>query len=143
MDGRYSNSELSLVNSISISKSQLQILQNHAQESEPNESSAILYGQVKDHIITVEDIFLTKNKEQTPISFTISEENLLLAYQKETIQSKIVSIFHSHPNSEAYPSNTDKKFMQTNPFVWVIYSGIDKNFKAFVLENDVKEIQIT
>ena len=32
--------------------------------------------------------------------------------------------------------------MQTNPVVWTIYSGINKNFKAFVLESDVIEIPI-
>jgi Predicted metal-dependent protease of the PAD1/JAB1 superfamily len=42
----------------------------------------------------------------------------------------VIGIFHSHPNSDAYPSNTDKKFMQSNPVVWIIYSGINKNFKS-------------
>ena len=55
---------------------------------------------------------------------------------------EIVGIFHSHPNSEAYPSNTDKKFMYSNPVVWVIYSGISNEFKAYVLESNVLEILI-
>jgi hypothetical protein len=32
--------------------------------------------------------------------------------------------------------------MQSNPVVWIIYSGINKNFRAFVLESDSVEIQI-
>ena len=55
---------------------------------------------------------------------------------------EVVGIFHSHPNSEAYPSNTDKKFMYSNPVVWVIYSGISNEFKAYVLESNVLEILI-
>ena len=55
---------------------------------------------------------------------------------------EVVGIFHSHPNSEAYPSSTDKKFMYSNPVVWVIYSGISNEFKAYVLESNVLEILI-
>ena len=55
----------------------------------------------------------------------------------------VIGIFHSHPNSDAFPSSTDKKFMESNPVVWVIYSGINKNFRAHILESDSVEIQIT
>ena len=55
---------------------------------------------------------------------------------------EVVGIFHSHPNSEAYPSDTDKKFMDSNPVVWVIYSGISNDFKAYVLESNIFEILI-
>jgi len=55
---------------------------------------------------------------------------------------EVVGIFHSHPNSEAYPSDTDKKFMYSNPVVWVIYSAISNEFKAYVLESDILEILI-
>jgi len=56
---------------------------------------------------------------------------------------EVIGIFHSHPNSDAFPSSTDKKFMRSNPVAWVIYSGINKNFRAHVLESDSVEIQIT
>ena len=49
---------------------------------------------------------------------------------------EVIAIFHSHPNSDAYPSSTDKKFMKCNPVVWIIYSGINKNFRAHILESD-------
>jgi hypothetical protein len=41
--------------------------------------------------------------------------------------------------AEAYPSSTDKKFMKINQdeYVWIIYSGINKNFKAFSLESEI------
>jgi proteasome lid subunit RPN8/RPN11 len=60
----------------------------------------------------------------------------------ENKKMEIIGIFHSHPNSDAFPSNTDKKFMQSNPVVWIIYSGINKNFRAFVLESETIEISI-
>ena len=55
---------------------------------------------------------------------------------------QVVGIFHSHPNSEAHPSETDKKFMQSNPVIWVIYSGVDKDFKAFFLESEIIQVAI-
>ncbi len=32
--------------------------------------------------------------------------------------------------------------MENNPYVWIIYSGINKNFRAFILNLDSVEIQI-
>jgi hypothetical protein len=32
--------------------------------------------------------------------------------------------------------------MQSNPVVWIIYSGVNKNFRAFLLESDIVEIPI-
>jgi hypothetical protein len=32
--------------------------------------------------------------------------------------------------------------MNINPVVWVIYSGITNEFKAYVLESDILEISI-
>ena len=56
---------------------------------------------------------------------------------------EIVCIFHSHPESEAQPSETDKKFMRVNPFPWIIYSGKTKEMNCFILQDEnVKQISI-
>ena len=99
----------------------------------------MLYGEND----TVSEVFLTKNIEESPINFTISNEQLIEGYKiAEDKNLEMIGIFHSHPNSEAYPSNTDKKFMFSNPVVWVIYSGTNKNFKAYTLESDISEVSI-
>jgi proteasome lid subunit RPN8/RPN11 len=124
---------------IKISNSHKKILTEHAENEKPNESCAILFGKED----TVSDIFLTKNIEESPVNFTISNEQLIEGYKiAEDKQLDVIGIFHSHPNSEAYPSNTDKKFMHGNPVVWIIYSGANKDFKAFFLESDILEIPI-
>ena len=124
---------------IILSQSIKKILIQHAEDENPNESCAILYG--KDD--TVSEVFLTKNIEESPVNFTISNEQLIQGYNiAEEKKLDVIGIFHSHPNSEAYPSSTDKKFMHSNPVVWIIYSGVNKNFKAYVLESDVIEIPI-
>ncbi|MCV0392621.1 MAG: M67 family metallopeptidase [Nitrosopumilus sp.] len=128
---------------ITITDSQKQILLEHAEKEKPNESCAILFGSENDENSTVKEIFLTKNIEESPVNFTISNEQLIEGYNlAEQKNMDVVAIFHSHPNSIAYPSETDKKFMHGNPVVWIIYSGITMEFKAFVLDEHIQEIQI-
>jgi len=128
---------------IILSKLQKKILLDHTNKEEPNESCAILYGNKNEEENTVKEIWLTKNSNPSPIEFTLSAEQTWEMDQKrKELNLEIIGIFHSHPKGDAYPSNTDKKFMQNNPYVWIIYSGINKNFRAFILESDTIEIPI-
>jgi len=142
LDGRFCRSSIDL-QKIIITESQKKILSNQADNENPNESCAILFGRIENQKTIVDDIFLTKNIDESPINFTISNEQLIKCYKTaEEKKMEVVGIFHSHPNSVAYPSETDKKFMYSNPVVWVIYSGISDEFRAYVLESDVLEISI-
>ena len=124
---------------IKLSQSHKKILTEHAQKDKPNEACAILFG--KDE--TVSEIFLAENIEKSPVNFTISNDELIDAYKiAEEKKIEVIGIFHSHPNSEAYPSNTDKKFMQGNPVVWIIYSGTNEDFRGYTLESDIQEIPV-
>ena len=142
MDGRLCRSRIRL-QKIILTKSQQQLLSNHADNETPNESCAILFGKEDEKEIKVEKIFLTKNIEKSPVNFTISAEQRLEADKMEReLELKIIGIFHSHPDSHAYPSSTDKKFMELNPVIWIIFSGTSRDFKAYVLEAKILEIQI-
>ena len=124
---------------IILKQSDKKVLSQYSENQKPNEACAILFGKNNQ----VLDIFLAENIDESPINFTISNEQLLEGYKiAEDKKMDVIGIFHSHPNSDAFPSNTDKKFMQSNPVVWIIYSGINKNFRAFTLESDIKEISI-
>jgi len=124
---------------IKLSESSKTILSEYSENQKPNESCALLFG--KDNI--VQELFLAENIEKSQVNFTISNKQLIEGYRMaEEKKMEVIGIFHSHPDSEAYPSNTDKKFMQSNPVVWVIYSGINKNFRAYILESDIIEIPI-
>ncbi len=124
---------------IKLSQSDKKILSEHSENQKPNESCAILFGK-GDQVL---DLFLTENIEKSPVNFTISDEQLIEVYRiAEEREMEVIGIFHSHPDSDASPSDTDKKFMQCNPVAWVIYSGINKNFRAYFLESDVIEIPI-
>ncbi len=124
---------------IILAQSDREILSEYSDNQKPNESCAILFG--KDG--KVSELFLTENIEKSPANFTISNKQLIEAYKTaEEREMDVIGIFHSHPESEAYPSDTDKRFMESNPVVWIIYSGINKNFRAYVLESDIVEIPI-
>ncbi len=124
---------------IILSESNKKILTEHADKENPNESCAILFG--KNDLIL--EVFLTKNIDESSVNFTISNKQLIEGYKiAEEKKLEVIGIFHSHPNSDAYPSNTDKKFMHSNPVVWIIYSCVNKNFKAYFLESDIIEIPI-
>ena len=115
----------------------------HAIGQQPSESCAMLLGTKVDDEWSVKEIFLTQHMDNSQTNFTISPEELLKGYQlAEKMQLELVGVFHSHPNSDAIPSITDKKFMQNNPVPWIIFSGVDNNLRAYLIVSDVTEIPI-
>ena len=115
----------------------------HAIGQQPSESCAMLLGTKVDDEWSVKEIFLTQNMDNSQTNFTISPEELLKGYQlAEKMHLELVGVFHSHPNSDAIPSITDKKFMQNNPVPWIIFSGVDNNLRAYLIVSDVTEIPI-
>ena len=115
----------------------------HAIEQKPNESCAMLLGEKIDNDWNVKEVFLTENIDKSQTNFTISPEELLKGYQlAEKMHLELVGVFHSHPNSDATPSDTDKKFMQNNPVPWIIFSGVTNDLIAYMLDTDVIEIPI-
>ena len=126
-----------------LTESQRQLLSRESTSNSPNETCALLFGKKENDKLIVRDVFLAENVEESPVNFTISNEQLILGYKEaEEKGLDVIGIFHSHPNSEPYPSATDKKFMEINPVAWVIFSDITKSFKAFMFESKVIEITI-
>ena len=115
----------------------------HAIERQPNESCAMLLGEKIDDTWNVKEVFLTENIDKSQTNFTISPEELLKGYKlAEKMHLELVGVFHSHPNSDTTPSDTDKKFMQNNPVPWIIFSGVTSDLTAYLLDSDVIEIPI-
>ena len=150
MDGFNNNyrrvHRITIVNkTLILSDKDKQELAKYAESEKPYESCAILIGNENEKNWIVKKLFLTENTEKSRVIFTISpdEEFRVDQIAKES-KMEIVCIFHSHTESEARPSETDKKFMRVNPFPWIIYSGTTKEMNCFILENEnVKQIPIT
>ena len=143
MDDRFYNCRIILQKKIVISESFRESLALHANKQKPYEACAILLGNTDKEIWETTEIFLTENTDKSEINFTVSNKQLLKVYNKaEENGLSVVGIFHSHPNSEPSPSNTDIKFMKGNPVPWVIYSGLTNDMKAYLLESEVIQIPI-
>ena len=129
--------------SIVLAQKEKDKLVTHAISEQPSESCAMLFGKKVGDNWNVKEVFLTQNIDDSQTNFTISPEELLKGYQiAEKNQLEVVGIFHSHPDSDAIPSNTDKKFMQNNPVPWIIFSGVNNDLKAYLLDSTIIEIQI-
>ena len=136
---------ITIVNkSIILSEKDKEGLAKHAEAEKPYESCAILVGNETDENWTVKEVVLTENTTKSRVMFTISPDKEFEVDQNaKKSNMEIVCIFHSHPESEARPSETDKKFMRVNPFPWIIYSGLTREMNCFILQDEnVKQISI-
>jgi len=135
---------MKLQQEIVLSKNHIDILTRHAQECAPNESCAILFGRIEGKRVIIREIFLTKNTENSPVTFTISNQELIQAYSEaEKRKLDVIGIFHSHPHSAAYPSATDKKYMESNPVPWIIFSNVENKFEAYIFESGIIPVVVT
>jgi [CysO sulfur-carrier protein]-S-L-cysteine hydrolase len=123
---------------ISLTAAQVEQLTSIAKGALPNESCAFLLGK-KNAVI---EILPMRNADQSQVSFSIEPQEMLRAYDHaESKKLQVIGIFHSHPARPA-PSGTDKKFMEINPVVWVIYSTTEHRMKAYFYDSDVQEVAL-
>ncbi len=134
---------MTLQRDLILSKNQVETLKKHAKQKEPNESCALLFGRSKDGKYSVTDIFLTESASPSPVNFTISNDDLIKAYcESERKKLEVIAIFHSHPDSPAYPSTTDCQYMEINPIPWIIYSNVKNELQAYILESALVPINV-
>lgn len=128
---------------LSISDYNLNQLEKLAKDSIPLESCALLLG--KKNSLTnycVKNIIITNNFSKSSTFFEIDPKDLITFYEKsKSMDLDVISIFHSHP-SIPYPSASDLKYMEINPVIWLIYSTTKFSFKAFLLSEEKKIIEV-
>jgi [CysO sulfur-carrier protein]-S-L-cysteine hydrolase len=124
--------------SILLTSGQIDELTRIAKDMLPDESCALLLGGNNE----VVKILPMRNADESPVTFSIESTELLHAYdlaQSEGLD--IIAIFHSHPGKPS-PSGTDRKFMEINPVTWIIFSTTEWQLKAYIYDDDVKQIPI-
>ncbi|HSF52064.1 MAG TPA: M67 family metallopeptidase [Nitrososphaeraceae archaeon] len=128
---------------LSISDYNLTHLERLAKDSIPLECCALLLG--KKNSLTnysVKNIIITNNFSKSSTFFTVHPKDLITFYEKsKSMNLDVISIFHSHP-SIPYPSTTDLRYMEINPVIWLIYSTTEFSFKAFLLSEEKKIIEV-
>ena len=133
----------SQIQSLILTQIQLNNLAYFASNSLPNECCSLLLGNyTNENEIKVIDSLSMRNSDASPRSFRIESQELINGYlTAEKMKLNVVGIFHSHP-APAVPSSTDKIFMEINPVIWLIYSTLAKESRAYIFEEKVREVQL-
>lgn len=137
----------SQIQSFILNQFQIERLACLARDSLPNESCALLLGNNtnKENEIQVIESLSMKNSDALPTTrFRIDSQELINGYLRaEKMGLNVVGIFHSHP-APPIPSSTDKIFMEINPVVWLIYSTLTNESRAYIFEQEkIREVRLS
>jgi proteasome lid subunit RPN8/RPN11 len=117
----------------------------HALEDRPNECCGMVGG--RDGEATT--IYRARNAFESPMRYTVDERDLFRITQREIpdADEELVGIYHSHPNSEAYPSQTDINLAENWPDpLYLICSLADAHnpvLRAFAIRDAaVEEVEL-
>jgi [CysO sulfur-carrier protein]-S-L-cysteine hydrolase len=137
----------SQIQSFILTQFQLERLASLAKDSLPNESCALLLGNNtnKENEIQVIETLSMKNSDASPTTrFRIDSQELINGYLRaEKMGLNVIGIFHSHP-APPIPSSTDKIFMEINPVVWLIYSTLTNQSRAYIFEQKkIREVRLS
>jgi proteasome lid subunit RPN8/RPN11 len=137
-----------LIITIIISQEHLRRLETTAKERYPAEACALLEGNTRfvdsesNEVANVRGIVPMRNADESAYTFRIDPNDLISAYKEISSRKlEVVGIFHSH-SSEAFPSLTDRKYMELNPVVWLIYSTLSHSFAAYILDNMLIKVNL-
>jgi proteasome lid subunit RPN8/RPN11 len=114
----------------------------HARAETPNESCGMLAA--ADGRFTA--FFAAENEFASPLRFRIAAQDQIRIYNEIEGRGEEVAIFHSHPKTEAAPSQTDVNLAADWPgAIWVICSLADEEpvLRAFRIDGPrVEEIDL-
>ncbi len=78
----------------------------HAKREWPLECCGILSGKAK----TVQKAFEVKNTEESPVLYSMSPQEQMEVFEEMEKESmEMIAIYHSHPKTIPFPSETDVK----------------------------------
>jgi [CysO sulfur-carrier protein]-S-L-cysteine hydrolase len=115
----------------------------HARADAPNECCGMIAG--ADGRLTA--YFPAANEFKSPQRFQLdSRDQIRITNEIEAREEEIGAIFHSHPHSEAYPSQTDVNLARWWPGVlWLICSlaGDEPVVRGFAIdEGRIEEVEL-
>lgn len=114
----------------------------HAREETPNECCGILAG-TDGRILK---LYRTVNAEASPVRYSIDPKDLLKIYREIEDQGwELLGIYHSHVQSEAYPSLTDVKlaFWPNSLYFIVSLQKAQPTIRAFrIIDGEITEVEV-
>ncbi len=118
------------------------IILAHCTQEYPLEACGLLIGDERG----VQQVFPARNEARSARVFVADPHDVLLARESATAQGlKVVGVYHSHTNSEAYPSPTDVAQAPDPSWYYVVVSLARPlaELRCFAIkEGQVKELRI-
>ncbi|MEW6162985.1 MAG: M67 family metallopeptidase [Nitrospirota bacterium] len=111
---------------------------SHCKEVYPNEACGILAG--KEGV--VQKVYKMRNIEDSPVSYMVDSKEQFAAMKEMRKEGlEMLAIYHSHPDSDAYPSPRDIKLAFYPESVYLIVSliNIEPKIKAFTIRDEKAE----
>ena len=127
-----------------IPKAIFQGMLDHAKRESPLECCGILSGKEK----IVQKAFELKNSEESPVQYSMFPRDQLKVFEEMEKESMdMVAIYHSHPHTIPFPSETDVKlaFYPDVSSVIISLKGEDPVIKAFQISKEaiyLEEIEV-
>jgi len=107
----------------------------HAKKESPLECCGILSGKEE----TVLKAFALKNTEESPLRYSISPQEQLRVFEElEKESMEMIAIYHSHPHSIPFPSETDVR-MAFYPEVSTVIISLKEEKKPAVKAFQIRE----
>jgi [CysO sulfur-carrier protein]-S-L-cysteine hydrolase len=115
----------------------------HARDDAPNECCGLIAG--ADGLAT--RVHRARNEFASPMRFNVHPQDLIrITTEIEDGGEELVGIYHSHPRSEAFPSQTDVNLAANWPDpLWLICSLADSEpeVRAFsIRDGKVEEVEL-
>jgi proteasome lid subunit RPN8/RPN11 len=118
----------------------------YCQQKLPYEACGAFFGEAAEDEVIIHSFLPISNVSTHPLRHFVFDRNQLvnLLYDSQTNAEAWVGIFHSHPNSAAYPSAEDLQSAWQLP-IYCIISLVDRtqpNIKAFKIKRQKKPVSV-
>tara|TARA_B100001013_G_C24524882_1_gene408446 strand:- start:42 stop:476 length:435 start_codon:yes stop_codon:yes gene_type:complete len=122
---------------VEISVNVVNQMMEHSLIESPLECCGLLMGDSQ----KITQLWKMKNIAKSPIRFEIEPKDLLtFSRYLEKCKLKHLGIYHSHPSSEAYPSQTDiaeAYYPECSYFIISLLRPTDPNIRAFTIVQQI------
>ncbi len=111
----------------------------HCQNAKPDEACGIMAGIRDNKKGKVKKIYLMDNKDASPESYFMDPDQQFEVFKNMRENDfELISIFHSHPHTEARPSKKDIEMAYYPEAIYTIISLAEKKEKirAYKIKND-------
>jgi proteasome lid subunit RPN8/RPN11 len=118
----------------------------YCQQKLPYEACGVFFGVSSENNVLIHSFLPISNVSVHPLRHFVFDKNQLvtLLYESQTNADVWIGIFHSHPNTAAYPSAEDLQSTWQLP-IYCIISLVDRTqpiIKAFEIKRQKKPVSI-